>query len=535
MTDKKVLKFLIISLVIAASTVLIPWESIRASGNILYQKLRVLNDMIRIINDTYVEEVDWGQTMEGAQRGLMEALDPHSIYIPAEELKKINESFRGNFEGIGIEFDILDNYITVINPIAGSPSDGVLQPGDKIIKINGKSAYKITQQEVFEKLRGPKGSRVDLEIRRPGVSKLIPVTIIRDKIPIYSVLAHFVMDDGTGYILLNRFSATTAKEFFESISTLKKQGMKRLLIDLRNNSGGYLDQVVKLVDAFLPGGEVIVSTAGRIKNANEVFYSHKKKDYYHFPVIVMINRGSASASEILAGAMQDLDRGLIVGETSFGKGLVQRQYPLRDGSAIRVTVARYYTPSGRLIQRPYKKGDSRDYYLELYDEKYGTVDSTKLKSLPAYKTKTGRTVYGGGGITPDIHLPKPVLISHSLAKLRSHPTRPFFEYATEYAIRHPELKKDWDYFFHRFEFSDAEVRDFLQSVDTLDLKLDSLELRKDWKYIKAYLKSQVAAKLWGRQQEYMVRTEIDNQVQEALKYFDQAAEIARRAGYEIYE
>ena len=315
-------------------------QAIFAQGSDFYDKWRDFQDMVKIINTNYVEDVDWDKTMLGAQNGLMEALDPHSVFIAADRNKQIEESFRGNFEGIGIEFDIIDDYITVITPIVGSPSDGLLFPGDQIIKIDKASAFKITRDGVFDKLRGPKGSHVDLEIARLGESELIPVTIQRDMIPIYSVLAKFVMEDGTGYILLNRFAATTSSEVITAIKELQAQGMERLILDLRNNSGGYMDEVIKMVDYILPGGEKILSTKGRLKNANEEMFSKHKPTFFKQPIITLINRGSASASEIFAGAIQDLDRGIVVGETSFGKGLVQRQYPLRDGSAVRVTVAR---------------------------------------------------------------------------------------------------------------------------------------------------------------------------------------------------
>ena len=502
-----------------------------AQGSDFYNKWRDFQDMVKIINTNYVEDVDWDKTMVGAQNGLMEALDPHSVFIGSDRMEQINESFRGNFEGIGIEFDIIDHYITVITPIVGSPSDGLLHPGDQIVKIDAESAYKITRDGVFDKLRGPKGSKVELEIARLGEKELIPVTIIRDKIPIYSVLAKFVMQDGTGYILLNRFSSTTSEEVIQAITELQAQGMKRLMIDLRNNSGGYMDEVIKIVDHILPGGEKILSTKGRLKNANEEMYSKHKATYYKQPIIALINRGSASASEILAGALQDLDRGIVVGETSFGKGLVQRQYPLRDGSAVRVTVARYYTPSGRLIQRHYENGDAGDYYAELYDKDYGK-DTTKLDEKPRFKTKMGRVVYGGGGITPDIQLKDPATISRDLAKVRRHDIRFFFKVASDYAALHPELAQDWPGFLSGFKVEDALMDEVYEKILALeDLDLDEAKIREDEETIRYYIKSELAGKLWGRNEQYQVRIEMDNQIQEARGYFNKAREIAEAADY----
>ena len=506
-------------------------QALFAQGSDFYDKWRDFQDMVKIINTNYVEDVDWDKTMAGAQNGLMEALDPHSVYIPGDRMDQINETFRGNFEGIGIEFDIIDNYITVITPIVGSPSEGLLSPGDQIVKIDGESAYKITRDGVFDKLRGPKGSKVELDIARIGETELIPITIIRDKIPIYSVLAKFVMEDGTGYILLNRFSSTTSEEMITAINELDTQGMQRLIIDLRNNSGGYMDEVVKIVDFILPGGEKILSTKGRLKNANEEMYSKKKAAFFNKPLIVMINRGSASASEILAGAVQDLDRGIVVGETSFGKGLVQRQYPLRDGSAVRVTVARYYTPSGRLIQRPYEKGDANDYYAELYDENYGK-DTTHLDDRPKFQTKLGRTVYGGGGITPDYLLADPATISRDLAKVRRHDIRLFFKIASDYAAEHPELGNDWQDFVSNYKVDDVFIEEVYQKIFTQEgLELDEAAIRGDDETIRYYIKSELAAKLWGRNEQYQIRTSMDNQIQEARSYFDKAKEIAKQANY----
>jgi len=529
---KRIKQITVVSLVLLGVFALSPsGQVLFAQGSDFYDKWRDFQDMVKIINTNYVEDVDWEKTMIGAQNGLMEALDPHSVFIGADRMDQINESFRGNFEGIGIEFDIIDDYITVITPIVGSPSDGLLHPGDQIVKIDEASAYKITRDGVFDKLRGPKGSRVDLEIARLGETELIPVTIYRDKIPIYSVLAKFVMDDGTGYILLNRFSSTTSNEVITAITELQAQGMEQLIIDLRNNSGGYMDEVIKIVDHILPGGEKILSTKGRLKNANEEMYSKHKPTFYKQPIIAMINRGSASASEILAGALQDLDRGIVVGETSFGKGLVQRQYPLRDGSAVRVTVARYYTPSGRLIQREYENGEAQDYYSELYEKDYGK-DTTAQEDRPIFKTKMGRTVYGGGGIAPDINLDDPATITRDLAKLRRHDIRFFFKIASDYAGEHPELGKDWISFYKNFTVEESLMEEVYAKIFAIeDLELDEEKIREDDETIRYYIKSELAGKLWGRNEQYQVRTEMDNQIQEARQHFKEAREIAEAADY----
>ena len=306
-------------------------KKIAASGNDLYLKLKVMNDIIGIVNDYYVEVPDWDAAMEGAYSGLMENLDPHSFYIVKKDLSGINEDFSGKFEGIGIEFDVLGGYITVISPVAGAPAEKVgIEVGDKIVKIDGESAYKIKRENVSKKLRGPKGTAVDVTIRRQGVEDF-EVTIIRDEIPLYSVSAAFMAGDSNGYVFVNRFSGTTADEVRKALVRLKSEGMRRLVLDLRNNSGGLMNQAVEIADMFLDGRRMLVYTKGRIRGANEEFYSGQFNGFEDIPIVILLNRGSASASEIVAGAIQDHDRGLIIGETSFGKGLVQRQYPLRDG------------------------------------------------------------------------------------------------------------------------------------------------------------------------------------------------------------
>ena len=490
---------------------------------VIRERINVLNQIIGYVNHFYFDAVDMEKIMDGAFHGLMEELDPHSTYIPAKEQENITELFKGKFQGIGIEFDILDGFITVISPVPDSPSDVVgLMPGDKIIAINGEDAYKITKTEVFEKLRGRKGSLVTVTISRMGMMKPFDVDIIRDNIPIYSVGAATMIDDSTGYIFLRRFSATTEKEVVAALDTLLSKGMKRLLFDLRGNSGGYLEQAAAISDQFITTIDTLVYTMGKIKESNQVFKSSKSKGRGDYSLIVMINRGSASASEIVSGAVQDLDRGLVVGETSFGKGLVQRQLPLDTGSAIRVTIARYYTPSGRLIQRPYEDGNDLAYYRELYEtDRESKIDS--LKELrPKFKTKSGRTVYGGGGITPDIYIPFKSTINIETAKVLRNPKRPFFNFTSKRAVNYKDKFDSFDEFKRGWDVPDSLFNSFLDHLesDSIDVVRDSLS--KDIDYISNRIKSELAGSIWGKNESTNLRLLMDNQVSEALKHFNEA-------------
>ncbi|MFQ6675571.1 MAG: S41 family peptidase [Fidelibacterota bacterium] len=489
----------------------------------IYEKIRVLNQIISIVNENYVEPVDWDVVMDGAFRGLLEELDPHSSYIPRDRLEAINEQFHGKFEGIGIEFDILGGYVTVISPVAGSPSDRAgLLPGDQIVKINGKDAFKITNEEVFQKLRGRKGTAVTVTIRRPGVEDPFDVEIIRDEIPIYSVIATFMLDDRTGYIRLGRFSASTAREVREAVDRLMSQGMTQLIFDLRWNSGGYLEQAVEVADYFITTRDTLVYTLGRKPEANEVYLADPAVGYSDFALIVLIDRGSASASEIVAGAVQDLDRGLVLGETSFGKGLVQRQWPLRDDSAVRVTIARYYTPSGRLIQRPYENG-VHQYYQELAQEDREVLLDSLRASAPSYRTRLGRKVYGGGGITPDVFV-APRRLSQATRNVLRHPQRFTFNWGMEFASKRRTEWHSVDDFKTSFQITPAYLEDFESYVTDHGVALDREALEGDSDYVKTVLKAEIAGAIWGKDAYHGILALGDRQVIAARQHFDQARE-----------
>lgn len=365
------------------------------------QQLRKLMQVYRYLDGMYVDEVEMGPLVESAITGMLEELDPHSAYIGAEEMKGVQESFDGEFSGIGIEFNVLRDTVIVVNTIVGGPAERVgVMPNDRIVRIDTLDAVGFKQTDVPKYLRGKTGTRVEIEVVRQGEPELLHFVIVRDKIPLNTVDAAYMAAEGVGYIKVNRFGRTTMAEFREAYDKLGKPGS--LILDLRGNGGGLLEQAVEMAGFFLPRGALVVSTEGRAVPPMSLRNPHNGVDP-DGRLAVLIDENSASASEIVAGAVQDWDRGVVVGRPSFGKGLVQRQIGLGDGSAVRITVARYHTPSGRVIQRPYEKGNRREYYLDHLRRYDDAVRDSLDAGAPEYRTlRTGRTVYGGGGIRPDV-------------------------------------------------------------------------------------------------------------------------------------
>jgi len=366
------------------------------------------DQLIQLIKYSYVDSVNEDKLVEDAIVGMLKELDPHSVYIPKEELQRMNEPLEGNFEGIGIQFQIIKDTIVVISPIVGGPSEKLgIRAGDKIITVEGEkiAGVGIKNNDVSKKLRGNKGTKVNVGIKRNGNKELLDFTITRDKIPIYSVDASYMITPEIGYIKISRFAKETVKEYEDALIKLKALGMQSLILDLMGNGGGYLNTAIDLADEFLAKGKLLVYTEGVRQNKQE-YKSTNKGNFESGKLVVLIDEGSASASEIVSGAIQDWDRGLIVGRRSFGKGLVQKPYPLNDGSAVRLTTARYYTPSGRCIQKPYE--DGADEYQKEINERFKNgeiVDPSKIKLHDSlkYYTSAKRIVYGAGGIMPDIY------------------------------------------------------------------------------------------------------------------------------------
>ena len=509
------------------------WLNSLISGDSVRDQVTKFYDVLNTTYKFYVDDVDTQKLTESAIEAVLEDLDPHSVYISARQLARVNEEFQGAFEGIGIEYQILSDTLLVVAPIAGGPSEALgIQSGDRIVRIDDSSAIGITSEMVQRKLRGPKGTKVDVMIVRAGMREPLAFTITRDKIPIYTVDASFMVSPKVGYINVNRFAATTYTEFLDGVTTLREAGMDRLVLDLRGNAGGYLEQAFRMADELMPAGRKIVYTKGRRPEFDEEYISSGSGRFTDVGLVILVNQGSASASEIVAGAVQDWDRGLVVGETTFGKGLVQRQFDLKDGSAFRITTARYYTPSGRLIQRPYD-GDPLQYHRDVFarDEQEGenldhTAESDSLR--PVYKTAGGRPVYGGGGVTPD-YIMKADRLNEYTVMLRSRQV--FHEVAFRYLDQHGAQLKD-RYgadvvrFVHEFTVGEdllAEIKDLAGSKE-IEFKEDLYT--EDLTYIKAYAKAYIARGLWGNEGSSRVMLEEDLQFQKALSLFPEAEKIA---------
>ena len=503
-------------------------RTIHAADNI-FASTKLLMGVLSLVNDNYVEEVQPGELIYAAIDGMLEVLDPHSSFLSKESFAEMGERFSGKFYGIGIEFDVLDGFLYVISVIDESPSEAVgLQSGDRIIRIDGESAIGIKHDEVRQKLRGEKGTRVDVTIERPGVEDRFDVTITRDRIPIRSVRTAIMLEDNTGYIQLIRFAKTTSRELEAALDKLQQDGMERLVLDLRGNSGGYLDQAVEVSSKFIPEGHVIVKTMGRNRSSNQTFKSLRGVNHRDMPLVILLDHRSASASEIVAGAVQDWDRGVIAGTRSFGKGLVQTLFAephLTDGSALKLTTARYYTPSGRMIQRDYKDKSFEEYVEESFIGAGETADDAEASAeadRPEFTTAGGRTVYGDGGISPDVLITNPKRkYPFVIGKYRGWVPfdRACFEFANTYGVTRQDLKDDFDTFLSEFEVDDAMLEAFKAQVRDSGMSFTEEEFNADLDVIELQLKRSLARNLWGDEEASRVAAAGDEQLQQARQLF----------------
>lgn len=490
-------------------------------------------EVMSLIDRSYVDDVNTDDMVETAVAKMLEDLDPHTVYMSPKEVERTATDLKKEFEGVGIEFNIFRDTIVVLAPLSGGPSEKVgLLAGDKIVSVDGENVggIGITNQGVIDRLRGKKGTKVEVGIKRQRNPEILQFTIVRDKIPQYSVDAGYMVDDEVGYIKINRFAEATYKEFREKLELLVDQGMKKLIVDLQGNPGGYMDRAVNISDELIANNAMIVSQEGKEPRANAEYRAYKNGLFEEGAVIVLINEGSASGSEIVAGAVQDNDRGLIVGRRSFGKGLVQSMFRLSDGSELRLTIARYYTPSGRSIQKPYDDGLSAynsDFHERVEHGELFYADSIKFNDSLKYETTKGRTVYGGGGIMPDYFVPLDTSWdSRYYIKMRNNNV--VREYALNYFQENEKTLKAMKYkdFLDNFEIDKGMEKDLIAFGEKLGVDFDEEGYKKSESLIKTIAKASIARNVWGRESYYPIINDINEIFQEALTLFDEAETLA---------
>jgi carboxyl-terminal processing protease len=503
--------------------------------------IKKLETIINLVERYYYRDISQSELVLKAINGMFKELDPHSFYIPREVQEQEEAEMSGGFEGIGIEFQIVQDTIMVVAPIAGGPSEMLgIQSGDRIVRINGRdvAGKGITTREVVKSLRGPKGTKVRVTILRPGLTQLLEYEITRDRIPIHAVSFAGILENGTGYIRLTRFSETSHEEVRKAIQRLKAEGMKGLILDLRGNPGGYLHMAQRIADEFLPANKLIVYTKGRVPESNTSYSATGVYNLYEQgPLIVMIGPGSASASEIVAGAVQDWDRGLIVGQRSFGKGVVQTQRYLPDSSAVRITFSRYFTPSGRCIQKPFENLSPNEYEEDLKkrQEEGELYDETKIK-LPdslKYKTSSGRIVYGGGGIIPDIFLPIDTSMRLAACAEEAQRRNLYLLTAQEYVNLHPELKKRYSSasdFAKNYQVTSDLWALFEKKAKEAGLSCNLEEAKADITWL---LRSFVGKFAYGEDARTRISMERDKNLQQALLLLPAAEELEKTGRVDV--
>ncbi|MBX0333838.1 S41 family peptidase [Pontibacter sp. HSC-14F20] len=521
---------LIVGVLIGANT-FSPSDNNPQSTAKAYLKFR---DVLSYIDRDYVDTVDTEKLADHAITKMLEKLDPHTSYIPAADLAMARSYLEGDFEGIGVEFNIFKDTIYVITPLSGGPSEAAgIQAGDKIVSVDGENVAGtgITNEGVFKRLRGPKGTDVKIQVLRKASKKPFDFTITRNKIPTVSVDVSYMVNNNTGYIKVSRFASNTFDEFKVALSGLKKKGMQQLILDLRGNPGGYMDHATRMADEFIAGDKLIVYTDGKGSRYDSKSFARTKGDFENNPVIVLLDEGSASASEIVAGALQDNDRALIVGRRSFGKGLVQMPIPLNDGSELRLTISRYYTPSGRSIQKPYVAG-TEDYQKDMLNRfengEYFHPDSSLFVDSLKYKTSKGRVVYGGGGIMPDVFVARDTTeISDFLGQLYSKNV--IREYALAYYNdnRRDLEKMQMDKYIKSFNVSDKMMKDLLRLASQSEVTYDDLQFKRSESLLRNNVKAFIGRSVYGNPGFFPILHEKDEEFQEALRQFGKAQRLAK--------
>lgn len=494
--------------------------------------LRKLQLAEMAIYNLYVDSVNQNKLVEDGIRGMIEKLDPHSSYSTAQETKAMNEPLQGSFEGIGVQFNVVQDTLLVIQPVSNGPSERVgILAGDRIVTVNDSAiaGVKMSKEEIMRRLRGPKGSKVRLGIVRRGIKGVLTFVVVRDKIPVKTLDAYYMIRPTIGYIRIGSFGLTTYKEFMEAVAILKQQGMNDLILDLEENGGGYLNAAVDIANEFLKRNDLIVYTLGRSVPKQE-FRADGKGRLLAGKVVVLINEFTASAAEIVTGALQDQDRGEVVGRRSFGKGLVQRPIEFPDGSMIRLTIAHYYTPSGRCIQKPYTKGDARSYALDIenrfeHGELY-SADSIHFADSLKYKTlRKQRLVYGGGGIMPDYFVPLDTTLYTPFYRqlaARSYIINANLKYVDAHRKALKQQYPDFATFLARYEVPQSLIDDIRKTAEKDKIKpKDEAEWKKSLPQLRLQLKALVARDLWDMSQYFQVVNEANPIVQKAIALFQQ--------------
>ena len=525
-------------IIVLTALVFVQGAGLRGQG--LTQETFKIGKTLALLEAIYVDSIDISAIAEQMIITTLRNLDPHSVYIPAKDVQEEREPLQGNFEGVGIQFNVLNDSIIIISPTPGGPSEKVgIQAGDRIITIDSEkvSGIGITATGVQKRLRGPKGTTVMVSIFRNGVDKLLEFTITRDKIPVNSLDAAYMISDGVGYIKLSRFSEQTAMEFEEAVRRLRLDRMENLVIDLRGNSGGYMVPAVQIADEILPTEELIVYIEGRHTSRQE-YRSTPSGSLTRARVAVLIDEGSASASEILAGAVQDWDRGVVIGRRSFGKGLVQNGFQLPDGSEIRLTIARYFTPSGRSIQTPYNEGFDKyfqKYYSRYFNGELIHPDSLNLPdSLRAYTIPNRRVVYGGGGIIPDVFIPIDTTYYSDYYRDLIR-TSTLINFMVSYTDKNRKdltrRYKSFERFTSEFDFDDATIEALKAAGEKNKVKFDQAQYDISAPELKRVMKGLVARDLWDMNEYYRVVNENDYAISRALSILTDPVLYERMLGY----
>lgn len=506
----------------------VPSSHVSAQESVQQNQLK-FGRLLRLVDGYYVDSVNIGELTEKAIVSVLSELDPHSVYMSKDEVDKMNEPLVGNFEGIGISFNIYKDTLLVLSTISGGPSEKVgLMAGDRIIEVDKKNVAGtgLKNSDVFDLLRGTKGTKVELKVFRKHSPELLGFTIIRDKIPIFSLDASYMINKTTGLIKLNKFSATTTDEFVDAMEDLKKQNIQNLILDLRGNGGGYLKTAIEISEQFLKNNELVVYTSG-LNEAKREYTASSSGEFKKGNLVVLVDESSASASEIVAGAIQDWDRGVIIGRRTFGKGLVQKPYYLTDGSMVRLTTAHYYTPSGRCIQKPYSEGVKeyrKDYENRFTKGEMFSADSIVYADTVIYKTLlNGRSVHSGGGVMPDIFIPMDTSVHYSyINKLRRNNI--VYNYVLEYIDKNRNSIKskypDFKDFEAKYETSDAMIAEIVENGVKDGIEKNEESLAFGLADLKKEIKAIVARDLYSRDDFYKVYYKDDEAVIEALKVLE---------------